>query len=87
MDDPVIEAGVRKAPGCPHYVSAAYFEDMTQILTPAAVGTMRCPGCYEKPIGVFGQFGKSGPTAVSEARSRGRAVVSGRERRLRRRVS
>lgn len=60
MADLTMVARVRKAPGCPHYITEARFAEMAAIVGASAVGTIRCPFCYETPVLRFGAFNRPG---------------------------
>lgn len=83
MANLIMESGVRKVSGCPHYVTAGYYADMLEVVGRAGEATIRCAGCYERPVGPLGRVRVS----VPEVRSRGQALLDARERLLHRRVA
>lgn len=83
MSDPISEAMVRKAPGCPHYVSSGYYAEMLAALGREAEAAIRCARCCEQPVGPLGAVRSN----VAELRRQGRAVLDARERWLRRNVA
>lgn len=62
MTDLMTLALVRKAPGCPHYITESRYAEMAAIVGESAVGTIRCRFCYDGPVVRFGRFGISGRT-------------------------
>lgn len=60
MTDLMTVAKVRKAPGCPHYITEARFLEMVALVGGTAIGTIRCRFCYDAPVLRFGAFNKPG---------------------------
>lgn len=63
MTDLMTQALVRKAPGCPHYITESRYAEMAAIVGESAVGTIRCRFCYDGPVVTYGVFNKPGPNS------------------------
>lgn len=60
MTDLMTVAKVRKAPGCPHYITENRFLEMVALVGGTAIGTIRCRFCYDRPVVTYGVFDKPG---------------------------
>lgn len=59
--DPMQNAQIIKAPGCPHYVSVQWYGEFRQRVGEFGLARLRCRQCLKNPVKVYGPFDRSGP--------------------------